>query len=76
MKTMLVMLILGMFIGLPGAAFAAAGDDNHPDRPNPWQTPQGGLQTQPTNLGAVAGPGQTQPNCGPYCQQRLDNREQ
>ncbi|HLW60708.1 MAG TPA: hypothetical protein VKV57_12395 [bacterium] len=76
MKTMLVMLILGMSIALPGAASAAAGDDTHPDRSNPWQAAQGAPETEPTNLGTVAGPAQAQPNFGPYSQQRLDNRGQ
>jgi hypothetical protein len=57
MKKMLAMLILGA-IALPAAAFAAEqGTDNRPDRNTP-QAPAVYLQTDQTNLGTIAGPGQ------------------
>ncbi len=58
MKKMLVMLILGASIALPAAAFAAEqGTDNHPDQSTP-QAPAVYLQTDQTNPGTIAGPGQ------------------
>jgi hypothetical protein len=58
MKKMLAMLILGASIALPAAAFAAEqGTDNHPDHSTP-QAPAVYLQTDQTNPGTIAGPGQ------------------
>jgi hypothetical protein len=55
MRRMLALLILGASIAIPGAAaFAEAGDDHHPGRPN-TATPPVMLQMEPTNQSAVAG---------------------
>ncbi len=70
MRKMLAVLVLGVSLALPAAAFAEAGDDHHPDHPSTWQVSQVVLQTEPTNLGTVAGPGQNQPV---WIQQRYDN---
>lgn len=66
----------GVSVALPSAAaFAAAGDDQHPDHPDTWQAPQVVLQTEPPDGGRVAGSGETRPY-GPYVEQRYDNQGQ
>ena len=71
MRKMLAMFVLGVSILLPAAAaFAEAGDDHHPDRPNTYTPAPVMLQTEPTNPGTVAGTDQSVPI---WMQQRYDN---
>ena len=75
MNKMLVTLIVGATIALP-AAGAFAGDDQHPDHPDMWQTPGVAVQAEPTtpaDPGILAGPGQAPTYFGPYHEQRLEN---
>lgn len=71
MRKMLAMFVLGASIMLPAAtAFAEAGDDHHPDRPNTNAPSFVVLQTEPTTLGTVAGSDQKVPT---WIQLRYDN---